>query len=419
LVVYTPDTVPPELSDVLSRVRRWSQPDARDHLAATSADERAAWVVGLQQLADAVATAALAAVDAFDAHGDGARLHGASSTQSWIRGACRVTGAEANERVRLARASRDALSEATALTTSGAITYDHLRAVERGIRPLPPEHQQEAARLLTDLASAAPVGDVRAAGRHLRHVVDPDGAFDAHEQQFERRFLTLSPLMDGMSAVDGLLDAESAALLTRALEPFLVPSDPDDRRSTSQRRADGLVQIVQSACDHRLLPLSGGERPHLQILVDPRATHLPWPPPARLSSSEHGVLPPASVERVSCDCQLTPLLLDDRGIVTDLGRTRRLFSPKQRQLLSIRDGGCRFPGCSRSPAHTDAHHIVPWAAGGTTDSANALLLCRHHHRLVHEGGWTVEAVDLAAGGVGPVRFIGPHGQRLSGVARAP
>jgi hypothetical protein len=57
--------------------------------------------------------------------------------------------------------------------------------------------------------------------------------------------------------------------------------------------------------------------------------------------------------------------------------------------------------------------------GGTTDSANALLLCRHHHRLVHEGGWTIEAIDLAMGGGGTVRFAGPDGQRLTSEARAP
>ncbi len=70
-----------------------------------------------------------------------------------------------------------------------------------------------------------------------------------------------------------------------------------------------------------------------------------------------------------------------------LGRSQRLFSSHQRRLLALRDGGCRFPGCSRPPAHTDAHHVVPWSAGGATDIANAVLLCRFHHRLVHEGGW--------------------------------
>ena len=107
--------------------------------------------------------------------------------------------------------------------------------------------------------------------------------------------------------------------------------------------------------------------------------------------------------RIACDAQLTALLLDEHGVVVDLGRTRRLFSPQQRRLLAVRDSGCRFPGCDRPPAHTDAHHVVSWLDGGPTDLANALLLCRHHHRHVHEGGWTLHITDPERGTNGPVK----------------
>ena len=126
--------------------------------------------------------------------------------------------------------------------------------------------------MLTDLAEVGSVTDVRTAGKHLQYVLDPDGSLADSCGQFDRRYLTLAPLMDGMTAVDGLLDAESAALLTTALAPFLVPADADDTRTAAQRRADGLVQIVASACDHALVPVVGGERPHLQVIVDPRST---------------------------------------------------------------------------------------------------------------------------------------------------
>ena len=309
-----------------------------------------------------------------------------------------------------------------------ALTYEHLRAVERGVRHLPAEHQQAGVELLTELARQAPVGDVRTAGKHLRAVVDPDGSLAHGQQQFDRRYLTLSPLMDGMTALDGLLDAESAALLTAALEPFLVPSGADDTRSASQRRADGLVQIVQTAADHRLLPVSGGERPHLHVLLDPRTAPIAAEPgapaalpPGRLPQAPGApaFLHPAGVARIACDAQLTPLLLDPHGVVTDLGRTRRLFSSQQRRLLALRDRGCRFPGCDRPPAHTDAHHIVSWLDGGPTDVANALLLCRHHHRQVHEGGWRITVIDTTRGSNGPVQLHGPRGQHLTCHPRGP
>lgn len=263
--------VPEPLAAVLGQVRAWTGDQARDALGAADADVRAGWVVGLQQLADAVAAASVTAVEAFDAHGDGQVLHGAASTAAWLRGALRVTGAEASQRVRIARASRDLLDEPLERLRSGSITYDHLTAIERGVRHLPAADQSAAVTLLTDLALQVPVAEVRAAGRHLQFVTDPDGALAESQRQFDRRYLTMAPLMDGMTALDGLLDAESAALLTSALQPFLVPADAHDTRTASQRRADGLMQIVQSATDQALLPTVGGQRPQLHVVIDPRA----------------------------------------------------------------------------------------------------------------------------------------------------
>jgi hypothetical protein len=426
-----PVVVPAVLGQLVEQVRSLTSAEARQLLAASTPGERAGWVVGLQRLVDATAAATLTATEAFDAGGDGQVLHGAASTQAWLRGACRITGAEAAERVRIARQARDLLAGPVERVRDGALTFEHLRAVEKSVRHLPQTQQLQAVQLLTDLAQVGSVTDVRTAGKHLQYVVDPDGSLAGSCHQFDRRHLTLAPLMDGMTAVEGLLDSEAAALLTAALEPFLVPADPDDTRTAAQRRADGLVQIVQTATDHALLPVVGGERPHLQVIVDPRGgtSSVDGPdgagtgvlPPGRLPQTPGGpaFLHPVSVARVACDAQLTALLLDEHGVVVDLGRTKRLFTAPQRRVLAARDGGCRFPGCDRPPAHTDAHHLVSWLHGGPTDLANALLLCRHHHRTVHEGGWSLQVVDSERGTHGPVTVTGPNGQRLTSHPRAP
>ena len=422
-------TIPAAVQHLVDNVRSLTSDESRLLLAKSSPGERAGWVVGLQQLADAVAVATLTAVAVFDAHGDGQVLHGAASTQAWIRGACRVSGAEAAERVRIARAARGLLGDAVSKVGEGLLTYDHLRAVERGVRHIPQSRQPAAVTVLTDLAEVGSVTDVRTAGKHLQYVVDPDGSLADSCQQFDRRYLTLAPLLDGMTSLDGLLDAESAALMTAALEPFLVPADADDTRTAAQRRADGLVQIIQTAADHALTPIVGGERPHLHVIVDPRApasgvagdANPRTLPPGRLPQAPGGpaFIHPSGVARIGCDAQLTALLLDEHGVIVDLGRTRRLFSPQQRQLLALRDRGCRFPGCDRPPAHTDAHHLVPWLDGGTTDLPNALLLCRHHHRAVHEGRWTLKAADPQRGTHGPITVISPTGRQLTSHPRAP
>ena len=71
----------------------------------------------------------------------------------------------------------------------------------------------------------------------------------------------------------------------------------------------------------------------------------------------------------------------------EVGRTSRVVTAAQRAALVVRDGGCVFPGCSRPPAWCEAHHLRHWLHGGPTDLANLALLCRAHHRAVHEGGW--------------------------------
>ena len=76
------------------------------------------------------------------------------------------------------------------------------------------------------------------------------------------------------------------------------------------------------------------------------------------------------------------------GTILDVGRRTRTIPPAIRRALEVRDRGCRFPGCGSR--FTDAHHVRHWADGGETSLDNCLLLCRHHHRLVHEGGWRVD-----------------------------
>jgi len=71
----------------------------------------------------------------------------------------------------------------------------------------------------------------------------------------------------------------------------------------------------------------------------------------------------------------------------EVGRTSRVVQAAQRTALAVRDGGCVFPGCQRPLAWCEAHHLRHWVHGGPTDLANLALVCRAHHRAVHEGGW--------------------------------
>jgi hypothetical protein len=118
-----------------------------------------------------------------------------------------------------------------------------------------------------------------------------------------------------------------------------------------------------------------------------------------------------TARRVACDASVVSILEKD-GAPLRIGRKTRRIPPALGRALRARDGGCRFPGCERR-RFVDAHHIRHWAKGGETSNDNLLLLCRHHHRLVHEGGFSVERLAD-----GRVRFRMPNG-KLLGAARPP
>jgi len=414
--------IPEPLDAVLREVRAWG-----DGTGASGATDRVAWVAGLRQLVDAAESVYLQVLSDVDANGDAELLHGACSTGSWLQGALHLAPGEASTHVRVARAGRDLLAPAVAELREGRVSIDHLAAVERSVRRLPADVVTDAAATLIELAPLVDVGRLRTAGRALQHAVDPDGAFRECERQFDRRYLQLAPLLDGMVAVDGLLDPEGAAAVDAALAPFLVPVGDHDLRTAAQRRADGFVEVARSAMDSDAATTLSGQPVQLQVLV-PWRTLMSTADPAPMAATpllgqslrEGLPLTPHAAERLGCDAAVARLVFGPDGVPLDLGRSQRLFSPAQRRALAIRDGGCRFPGCTRPPRFTDAHHILPWSQGGASDLDNALLLCRHHHRLVHEGGWQIVRPNRShsVSATDPVVFCGPAGQLLT-EARAP
>jgi hypothetical protein len=404
-----------------------------------TAEERAAWLAGLRQVIDAAEAAFTTVLSSFDTNGDGQVLHAAASTQSWLRGALGMAAGEASERVRIARTASDLLAAPVAAlvaeplsvapqTTgpaedtagpdghpySGHLSYEHLRTIARTARALPPSARSAGVDALTGLGTQLGVDDLRSAGRHLRHVIDPDGSARHAEEDFGRRWLSLAPMLDGMHSITGILDTETAASLTTALAPFLVPTGPDDTRTSDQRRADGLADLVAVAVRSGDLPTLSGATTAMQVTVDLATLTGDQPHPARISSPSNTDvwLTPEAASRLACDPTVRRLLLDPGGIPLNLGRDVRVFTPTQRRALAARDRGCRFPGCGRPAVHTDAHHLVPWAQGGHTNLTNALLLCRHHHRTIHEGRWAIRPDDPNSGANGTLHFQGPAGQRL-------
>ena len=118
-------------------------------------------------------------------------------------------------------------------------------------------------------------------------------------------------------------------------------------------------------------------------------------------------VPVTSARRILCDAAMESLLDDGNGNEMRLGRRSRVVRGRLRRAVRLRDGGCRFPGCSRR-GWLDAHHIIHWLDDGLTDLENLLSLCRFHHRRVHEGGWTIDGDPT-----GTLTFVNPTGRTVT------
>lgn len=313
----------------------------------------------------------------------GAMGDGAATTASWLRRDCRLAPGAARERVTIARRLRDLPATATALA-EGAISYRHAALIANATADLPEAANDSASTesILLEASRGCDPATLRRVTTHLSYVLDPDGSRRRDAHSLDRGTLFVSPVLNRF-AVNGDLNGEDGATVLAALAPLAAPV-PGDQRTAAERRADALVELARRALDGGELPETGGVRPHVTVTVDlptligdPGSAQLAWAGPV---SGE-------TARRLACDAGVTRVITAGPSELLDVGRATRVVPAAIRRALVIRDRGCRFPGCDRPPEWTDAHHLRHWADGGPTCLANLILLCRFHHRLLHEGGW--------------------------------
>jgi hypothetical protein len=172
----------------------------------------------------------------------------------------------------------------------------------------------------------------------------------------------------------------------------------------AQRQADALLLLAETALHHELDPGAPGERYQVMVHVD--APVLANPEQPGQSVLEDGARVSAETsQRLACDASRVVMRHDDNGRVVEIGARTRTIPPALRRALLHRDRGCRFPGCG--VRFGQGHHLHHWAQGGPTTLSNLALLCRRHHRAVHEEGFHV-----ARGPDGALRFKRPDGRPL-------
>lgn len=316
------------------------------------------------------------------------------------------------------------LAEVGAAVANGTLSVEAARAIRSGIG-LPSEEggvvtQQALASAVHTLAESSLLNadELYRRARELRDELDEAGIAAREQLLYSQRSLRRTVRPNGLTRYTFDPDLEMSAWLDDVYDKLTSPRrggprfvDPGDRewseaiaadnRTTEQYLHDAFSGLLRKGVNadvaeardagitqRRSPRIMGSRLPAVRVLVTEKALQ---------ERTGHGRIEgsdiPVSietVERLVCTSGTLPIRFGESGNVLDLGRESRLFSPQQKIALAARDGGCLFESCDRPASWTEAHHIKHWVRDdGRTDLADGVLLCRHHHMLVHNNHWEI------------------------------
>jgi hypothetical protein len=325
----------------------------------------------------------------------------------------RVTGASGREARELVTVGKllDAppawLSGVATGVASGEVSVGAAAAITSGLgepsASVAADDLLDAADRLLEETAGLPPEKVARRAREVRDELDAAGVADREALLRSKRFLRLTPQGDGMTRIFGMLDPVQAALVTDAIDCVTAPRrggprfvDPDelarvdalekDPRTTEQIAVDALVEMIRIAGAADTGRVFGVRKPGVRVHVDSR--DLETGEGYATVEGQTATISIATAEGLACADGYQAIVFHPDGSI-DVGRTQRLFTPRQRVALAAIWGGCAVESCDRPPSWTEAHHADHWAHGGRTDLADGILLCRHHHMLLHNNHWKI------------------------------
>jgi hypothetical protein len=315
------------------------------------------------------------------------------SAAAWLATSFKVTWGSARQSVRVARALEE-MPETRRAIDDGDISMSAVRILVMAREADPSAFERDEAQLV-EAALIHSMDDLQRVAAYWRQAVEREHSLDGDDKLREGRRLHASVSFLGMVRVDGDLDPEAGETLLTALRAVLDAESrsrpQDDLRTPAQRRADALGEICRQWLDMADRPTVAGERPHVTVTIG--AEGLKNTSATTIELDHVGPVDQEAARRLACDASVMRVVMAGRSEPLDVGRRTSVVPPAIRRAVVVRDRTCRFPGCDRPHAWCDAHHIVHWADGGPTALLNLVLMCRRHHRMVHQGGFWLELRD--------------------------
>lgn len=295
----------------------------------------------------------------------------------WLSWRCGISLSAAREKVRTAQALRE-LPAISLAFEEGRLSYTKVRALTR----VAPAHDEDAL-LRYALDATAPQVEERC--RQIRNV-RPDSVRDAKRAWEGRSLSVWRNAARGTVSIRVELPLEDGELIAQALERAVEAGGDAGAPelagvSFQSQQADALLAIARDYLGGATAESPGSAADHYQVVVHVDESAL-------RGGEGRADAPIDTIKRLACDASVVVVTEDERGAPLNVGRKQRTVPTAIRRALWSRDRGCAFPGCHRT-RFVDAHHVQHWGEGGETSVDNLVLLCSHHHRLLHEGGYRV------------------------------
>ncbi|HEY9289541.1 MAG TPA: DUF222 domain-containing protein, partial [Candidatus Dormibacteraeota bacterium] len=354
--------------------------------AAQPADQQGELIIECRKAIDRLEAAFAEATRRFEKCG-AYKADGALGMVPWLQNKAKLAGNDAAQHVKVARQLEELPRTGEALAR-GEIGYGHALAMAVTAEHVGTAAVRTAEATLLKSAETMDAGRFVAVVKNFEHQVNAEAALGEANWAHDHRYLMISGPFGGLARIEGQLVPEAAATIRAAIEPFLKPAKNDDR-SAGQRAHDALVEVCHRAAAGGAD--SAGSTPLLIVTtsIDTLAG-IDGAPAGKLELG--GTIPSETVRRLACDAAISR--------ITGLGQAEyetthasRTTPPATRRVLIARDKGCVFPGCDRPSKWCQSHHLKFWADNGPTKLDNLALLCRAHHRKVHEERWRLERTN--------------------------
>lgn len=330
-----------------------------------------------------------------------------------VAAALKWTRRTADNEMGLAADLRRRLPQVWDALIEGHIDVARAKVLVYGTTHLPIGTAQDVVDTIIDNAHRYTTGQLRTRLRKLCIEADPDEAVRRYETAVAERRVTSEADDAGTAHLFGLdLPPDRLEAGLRHINDLAKSlRRPGETRTIDQLRADVLLDLIAGA-DVAGNTGQGGVIVHttLESLAE-LSEH-----PGELAGYGPVV---ADIARQVADRQHAGrwgyVIEDDiTGLPLAVGTTRRRPTAAQRRTVEARNPTCIHPGCRMPAMASDIDHRIPWSEQQQTHTDNLAPLCRHHHRIKHEAGWTYQAI-----GNGDFEFTSQLGHTYTTSGRDP